>query len=208
MNKKWSDLYQAASRLMTHIGAVGEINARDEHVYAVMNALYAIDGGVFDGEAARKKCCPDDSAQDLGKELAEAKALADHWRDCALGHIACEQHTQTHVGEMVDCPFCVADSLRAELAQAEETEAQLREANQRLQNQIDALQGIKDRKDLAEKMVREEREWRLKAQAELAAEKQRYNAAFVDAETYDSQAGEIDRLRDELAKVKAVLKLF
>ena len=40
-----SDLYHAANRLMAHIGAVGEVNSRDEHVSAVMDALYAIDGG-------------------------------------------------------------------------------------------------------------------------------------------------------------------
>ena len=154
----------------------------------------------------------------LRAELAEAKAFADHWRDCALGHIACEQHTESHVGEMVDCPFCVADrlraelnkqdiklanktasidgllekwrdaekengELRAELAQAEKTEAQLREANQIQQNKIYGFQGIKHRMELAEKMAREERELRLKAQSELAAEREKFGRvrAVLDA---------------------------
>ena len=54
----------------------------------------------------------------LRREREGAYGLAEYWKDQALGHIACEQHTETHSGEMMDCPYCVADQLRAELAVA------------------------------------------------------------------------------------------
>ena len=48
-------------------------------------------------------------------EIKQLRAEVAYWQDKALGHIACEQHTETHVGEMVECPFCVADRLRAKV---------------------------------------------------------------------------------------------
>jgi hypothetical protein len=45
----------------------------------------------------------------LEAQLVESEREKNYWVDVALGHIACEEHTSTHVGGMVACPFCVAE---------------------------------------------------------------------------------------------------
>jgi chemotaxis protein histidine kinase CheA len=86
----------------------------------------------------------------LRVELAQAKEYAAHWMENALGHIACEQHTATHVGEMVECPFCVADRLRAEMAQVK------KDANHQCRERVKEFERANN------------------LQSELAAEKQRF----------------------------------
>lgn len=45
---KYKQLYIAANELMAKIGRDGEINAHQDEVGAVMNALFDIDGGAYD----------------------------------------------------------------------------------------------------------------------------------------------------------------
>lgn len=53
--------------------------------------------------------------EELEVKYKESNLSSTYWKDKALGLIACEEHTESHVGEMVDCPFCVADKLGIEV---------------------------------------------------------------------------------------------
>jgi len=43
----WPELYESINDLMAHLGADGQISAKDPRADRVMNALFDIDGGVY-----------------------------------------------------------------------------------------------------------------------------------------------------------------
>ncbi len=59
---------------------------------------------------------------DLEQDRDALKKDRDNWRSAAVSHIACVEHTKSHVMEFVPCPYCVSEKLAKELDLIEKRE--------------------------------------------------------------------------------------